>query len=416
MISRFHKQAFVLALIAAFSGCSATPKGETTGWIKWRGPSGNGTIVDASFNPRFAETKDAILWKATVDGGYSGLAVTDSRVYTIGSAKKSGKNVLTAYCLDSATGKAVWTAPFEVARNYQYPGPRSMPVLSGGRLYFVGSGGEAFCLNQENGKKIWSRDLLSEEKLEDNTWGVASSAVIVDGKVLLNVGGGIALDPANGKTLWKGPAMKNGYATPVVFEKGGELRAMVFSGECLLMLRVSDGKEIARFAWDNAYDVNAADPVVFPNQTVLISSTYRSVGCALLDFSADSFREVWSGPSIGTHFSSFIEHDGLIFGIDGDTNERMRCAFVCMDPATGKTLWSEKTAIYGSLIKVNNTIAYLDENGRLSAVEPTAEGYRHGPALAVLTGRNNSWVAPSYWNGKFYLRNNAGEVACVKAN
>ena len=416
MILRISKWASIAVFAVLLSSCSAAPKGETAGWIQWRGPNGNGTIVDPAFNPGFAENKGAILWKTAIDGGYSAVAVTDTRLYTLGGSKKNGKNTLSVYCLDPATGKSVWTQTFDVLRSYQWPGPRAMPLLAGGKMYVVGSGGETFCLNPENGKKIWARDILAEEKLKDNTWGVSSTPVLADGKLLLNIGGGIALDPENGKTIWKGPNVANGYSSAVVCDKGGEKRVFFFVADNLVMLRLADGKELARFPWKTAYDIAAADPMVLPGDKVLISTSYRDIGCALLDFSGDVLKEIWSGKAIGSQFSSLVEHKGLVFGIDGDTNARPRCMLTCMDPMTGKVLWSEKTGCYGSLIKVNDTLVYLNEHGFLSAVEPVGDGYRRGAALRVFTTQNNGWVAPSYWKGRLYLRSNIGDLVCVKAD
>ncbi len=415
----------VLAIITFFlqaNGASAqsntlsSAESENTGgWISWRGPNGNGTINDARFDPSFTEKSGRILWKASVGEGYSAVAASDEFIYTAGLSRKKGKKSDIVYCLNAANGKTVWTYEYEPKRNYQYPGPRAMPVLSGGYLFAVSANADVVCLNSRNGNLKWKRDLQAQEKFETNTWGISSSPLIEEGVLYLNIGGGIALDASSGRTIWKRAEYKNGYATPSMLTFNGKRTLMMFGEDKLFMLDAASGRELARFDWKTSYKVNAPDPLILPANRVLISSGYGK-GSALLDYSSGTFKVLWQSKRLNSHFSSPIMHDGALCAVEGDSGQRGRNQLVCVDPVGGEVIFSEKTMQYGSIIKVNSTIIFLGEDGILKTFEGGRSKLRAGRKLQVFTGRANAWVAPSYWNGKIYLRNNSGDVVCVKAD
>lgn len=409
------RSVFILLIALALFACEKKiPQQE--GWTRWRGPSGDGTIRDDNFKASFIENENNVKWRTMIGVGYSGLCVSNNRIYTMGRKSVKGKVYDVVYSINSANGKIVWTHEYAPMTEYQYEGPRAMPVVSGDRLYTLGADGDMTALDIHSGKKIWAKGVARAEGAQISTWGISGTPVIENGVIYLNVGGGMAIDEESGKIIWKGPSERNGYATPVLFDYKGTRAVMLFSGNKILLLNAADGKTIASRDWVNQSAVNAADPVIFDDQSVLVSSSYRREGCGRYDFSGGSFEMRWVVPGISTHFSSLIEHEGLIYGIHGDTNARGRCAFTCLDPATGEVVWSQNTAMYGSLIKVNDTLIYLNENGMLFTVEPCREGFKASKPFNALikSGRGNSWVAPSYWKGHLYLRSNTGELVCIQ--
>ncbi|MBN2434615.1 MAG: PQQ-binding-like beta-propeller repeat protein [Spirochaetes bacterium] len=407
-------QAVVIISLLLLCACSK-PIDQQEGWTKWRGPSGDGTIRDEAFNPSFINNKDNIKWRTTVGSGYSGLCVSNNRVYTMGKKNDSGAFIDVVYCIDSKNGKIVWTYEYTLMREYPYAGPRAMPVVDGDRLFTLSADGDLTALDVHSGEKIWDRNIPYSENLPISIYGITGSPVIEKGVIYLNIGGGIALNADTGKTIWKGKFAPTGYATPVLLDYKGTRAVMFFTGNMLRLLNAADGKIIASSDWINEQGINAADPLIVEDGNVLVSTSYRSDGSGMYDFSSGSFEEKWVRSGISTHFSSLIKHDELVYGIHGDTNARGRCEFTCLDPLSGEVVWSSRTSLYGSLIKVNNTIIYLNENGQLYTVEPSREGFKVSSSLNALYGRANSWVAPSYWKGHLYLRSNSGEVVCVKA-
>src|SRR5262245_33431816 len=108
-------------------------------WPQWRGPGRDGVWTQADVPAKFpAELKP--LWRKSIGGGYSGIAVTSGRVYTMDYQKKptDQERVL---CLDAKTGETLWSHSYEVAyQKMDYGnGPRATPTVQGGRVFTYGA-------------------------------------------------------------------------------------------------------------------------------------------------------------------------------------------------------------------------------------------------------------------------------------
>ncbi len=109
------------------------------GWPHIRGPYYSG----ASTNTRLADAWPAegpsVLWTCEVGRGYSGMIAVGNRVYT--QAQTLTEQVVLA--LDADTGRTIWEHrygwPYDAGG--MYPGPRSTPTWSDGRIYFAGPDG-----------------------------------------------------------------------------------------------------------------------------------------------------------------------------------------------------------------------------------------------------------------------------------
>ncbi len=131
------------------------------------------------------------------------MAVADGRLY-FGS---SGDD--TVYCLDAATGKALWAFTTE--------GPvRLAPTVAEGRAYIGSDDGCLYCLNAADGKLLWRHRAGPEDRrLPGNCrmvslWPLRSGTVVEGGVVYFCAGifpdhGTflLALDARDGKELWK---------------------------------------------------------------------------------------------------------------------------------------------------------------------------------------------------------------------
>ncbi len=67
----------------------------------------------------------------------------------------------------------------------------------------------------------------------------------------------------------------------------------------------------------------------------------------------------------------------------------------------------------GSLILIDDNLLVLSDQGKLAIVDATPDAYTEKSATQVINGK--SWTAPSFANGKLYVRN-LTEMACYKLN
>jgi len=238
--------------------------GRAVDWPHWRGPDFNGHSPETAWGTDWPGGEPKILWKANVQTGFSSLAVADGRVFTLGNED----NRETVWCLDALTGEVKWKHTYDCPLEPKFfeGGPTSTPTVDGGKVYTLSRSGHVFCLAAANGKVAWARDVAKEDGMPAPTWGFSGSPLVLGNKLILNVGaGGMALDKANGKVLWKSEAAECGYSTPLPVERDGKSLVLMAASKAWIAVDPADGRQVWSQRWVTKYDVNAADPIVAGN-------------------------------------------------------------------------------------------------------------------------------------------------------
>lgn len=398
------KQRFFLTAVVCILFLSVSVSNTFGDWPQWRGPDRNGISEESDWDPAALANGPPVLWRADVGLGYSGVAVKGDRLYTMGNIR--GQDVVT--CLDARTGREIWSYSYP-ARSMQYPGPRATPTIDGDAVYTLSSDGQLLCLSADRGKVRWQKDIVAEFGARPPTWGFAGSLVVEGDLLLMNAGpSGLALSKRNGQPVWASGAGTGGYATPVLYTQNGKRYAAIFGRRAIYGVEVQTGRQAWSYPWVTGNDVNAADPLVFEDR-VFISSNYGA-GSALIDISGRRPKLLWKNGSMNSHFSSFVLIDGYIYGNDGFAGRRSG-VFRCLDGETGREMWSEKLG-FGSLIAADGKLILLTEQGDLHIAWATPSGYREvSRARSILS--SSCWTPPVLCDGRMYLRNHRGELACL---
>ena len=377
-------------------------------WLHYRGPTMNGISPEKGWNAQFPTQGPKVLWRASLGIGTSSVTVAGDRGYSMGNL--NGKDVV--YCFDLKTGRVVWRHEYPLALdpNMFEGGPRSTPTLDGGRVYTISHQGDLWCLDAATGKKVWYKHYQKDFGGRRPEWGYAGSPTVEGKMLLLDVGGKgsstVALDKTNGNVIWKAGDDEAGYGSPVVATIGGKRMVVVFKASHLVGLDAGTGRELWRTEWKTSYDVNAATPVIVGDR-ILISSGYNH-GAALYAINSGKVSLVWSNKKLRSHFNSPVVVDGAIYGIDGDAGGGN---LVCLDLATGEQKWIEKSAKGGSLICADGKLIVLTEKGELIIADASPSGFHAISRASVLSKR--CWVQPTLVNGRLFVRNNAGDLACL---
>ena len=228
-------------------------------WPQWGGP--NRDIVwreqgiverlpDAELLPR--------VWSVGVGEGYSGPAVADGRVYVTDRIPSSQQERV--LCVDAESGAQLWKHEYASRYTISYPaGPRTTPVVDGGRVYTIGAMGQMYCLDTGSGDVVWQKDFESDYGTKLPTWGMAASP-LVDGDQLITLVGGkegaliVSFDKATGKELWRSLEDADvGYCPPVIYEFGGRRQLIIWHPSGVSSLNPSDGKLIWKYDWNVRY-------------------------------------------------------------------------------------------------------------------------------------------------------------------
>jgi len=148
-------------------------------WPQWRGPSRTDIANETGLLRQWPEgsTGPKQLWVSRDAGiGYSGPAIVDGILYTMGGLPLSasgvedegGEDALAeakeyVIAIDAQTGALLWSSEVgEVFQNNWGNGPRSTPTIDGQFIYALGALGDLVCLKKANGKLRWRRSFTED--------------------------------------------------------------------------------------------------------------------------------------------------------------------------------------------------------------------------------------------------------------
>lgn len=183
-----HQWALSLPL-ALTLGSRATQATEPA-WWQFRGPNGDGHTTATNLPLAWDESRN-VAWKTAIhDRGWSSPVVGGDQVW-LTTATRDGHRLF-AVCVDKTTGTIVHDLPvFEVENPMRITDENTYatptPVIEEGRVFVhFGTYGTA-CLDTATGRTLWTRrDLNCDHEVGA---GPASSPTLIDGKVVVHVDG-----------------------------------------------------------------------------------------------------------------------------------------------------------------------------------------------------------------------------------
>jgi outer membrane protein assembly factor BamB len=184
----------------------------------------------------------------------------------------------------------------------------------------------------------------------------------------------------------------------------GAKQLLVASASRVMGLQPDSGALLWSHPWQTMQGINAAQPIVLPDDRVFYSSGY-SVGAAVFNIekTATGFTAtpVWRSTRMKNRFASSVYHDGYIYGFDEGI-------FACIDAATGEQRWKGGRYGYGQVILAGDRLIVLSEEGELVLLRATPERHDELATFAAISGK--TWNPPALANGILLVRN-ASEMA-----
>ncbi len=236
---------------------------------------------------------------------------------------------------------------------------------------------------------FWQKNINKEYQVVKGFFGVATSPIIVAGKLLINVGakgaGVVAFDPASGKEIWKVSDDGVSYSSPIAAKIDDQELAVFFTRQGLLALSPEKGEVRYEFTWRPRLNasVNAASPIVHGKQIFL--STSYGAGAILLEANKGELKEIWKNDeTLSCHYNTPVLVGDHLFGIDG--RQEGGAQLRCIEWKTGKVLWTEKGFGCASLIAVDGMLVAQTEGGDLVLFEQSPIKFKELARHAVAYG------------------------------
>jgi outer membrane protein assembly factor BamB len=375
-------------------------------WPAWRGPNRNGICEETGLLNEWPAGGPKLLWQANGLGeGFSGPSVVGNNLYLMG--QRDGQEWVMA--IDwSKGGRPAWATPVGPIRHQGggYPGPRSTPTIDGGQLYALGIAGDLVCLDARSGRGNWRRDLVADFGGKAPNWGYAESVLVDEGKVVCTPGGAqatvLALDKRNGRPLWASPIGDPAeYSSLVRASIGRVIQYVTLTKKGVISVDARDGSFLWRY--DRPANGTANIPTcVWFGQTIFSASGYgKGGGLVWAKNTPSGFQpqELYSTNNMINHHGGFILVDGYLYGYDD------RKGLTCLEYKTGDVKWQDKTPGKCSLLYADGMLYCRSENGPVSLVEATPDGFRqHGRFDQPARSKKKSWPHPVIANGLLFLR------------
>ena len=374
-------------------------------WPQLLGPARNGVATKEQLLDKLPEGGPRVLWQRSVGDGFAGVAVQGPRGVLF--HRVAGEEVAEGF--DPTTGEVAWTRKFPASYSGSLAsdqGPRCVPLLHEGSVYLCGAAGDLHCLALDDGSVKWSRGLGREWKAPEGYFGIGSTPVIAGDLLLWNAGapggrGVVALSRKTGETAWQATNEQASYSSPIVADVAGRSQAIFVTRLQCLALDPPTGKVLWQFPFGaRGPTVNAATPLLL-GDLLFVSASY-GVGAHCARLTGDGPVEVWSNnDTLSSQYTTGVIVEGKLYGIDGraDTGgARLRC----VDPATGRVLWTVADFGVANLIAADGKLLLLKDNGTLVLAQADPARYRELGSHRVL--KSTTRALPALAAGRLFVR------------
>jgi outer membrane protein assembly factor BamB len=364
-------------------------------WPDWRGPARAGTSAETGLVSSWSAAGQNLAWRVPY-GGRSGPVVFGDRLYlqnTSGAGEMEQERLM---CFNADTGRLLWEHRYNMftsdvpAHRLAWASPVVDPAT--GNVFAISANGLTMSLDKD-GKLLWERSLAEEYGVWTTHGGRMSTPIIDGDKMIVSglvFGWGqtaspahrfIALDKANGQTLWvsapEGRPTDTIYANPYVADVNGV--RMFFSGGsdgAMHALKIATGEPV--WHWDvSKRGLNTAALMIGPDIIVThseenIASSEMGMIAAVPAASKGTLTDKdarWVVRDVQAGYGSPVSDGERIYLVD---NGGILFAF---DVKTGKQLWTEKlgTIQKSSPVLADGKLYVGTENGKFYIIRPHAD-------------------------------------------
>ncbi len=361
-------------------------------------------------------------WKREFGTGTGQVVADGTRLYaTYAIAKKGevGDQELTV-SLDTLTGKTLWEQTTTITKRPKQESfggepirPQAVPTVHHGILYTVGFSGLLSARDVANGKELWSTDLVADQGATPVQFGFAGSAVILDGKLVVPVGGKhavVAFEPKTGVRLWSSEAAEPSYATPVLITIDKQAMIVQLTRDNLFGFDIQTGKTLWSYKLPSKGMTNVPTPIAVPDGKLLVSGQGLN-GTRMLQVAKSdtgfTVTEVWYQPKIQFFYTNWAADGQAVYGFPGNGGKRL----TALSLKDGKILSQDLGQTDANVVLLGKEVLLCRGDGVLSLGQFTEEGFEASARGKPVTGR--CWASPTVVGDIVIVRSNT-ELAAIK--
>jgi outer membrane protein assembly factor BamB len=378
------RSSYLSFLLLISLGIVYTPAEEN--WPHWRGPDHNGKSSAVNLPSEWSEDKN-IVWKTALPSWSAATPIIwEDQIFITSPTKIESENDqkpgqsgeirfrnparqpggadLLLICISKKDGSFLWQREIENQNQfYRKQNSASPSPVTDGRYVWVMTGTGVITALDMQGRIIWKKNLQQEYGNFGQKFGYASSPILYEGKLILQVVHGfntdqpsyiVALDRQTGEELWRQTRPStaeeeslDAYNTPLLLPVEGKTQIIVSGGDVVTGHEMATGRELWRVKGLNPrnrknYRIIASpiymDGMIYvpTRQTPLLALKVNPTGI-LTENDIVWKWEGYAAPDVPTPVC-----DGKYFYMVDD-NSRV----TCLNAKNGQVIWGPENIISG---------------------------------------------------------------------
>ncbi len=375
-------------------------------WSQWRGAHRDGAAPGFTAPAAWPDTL-SLRWRVEVGEGHSSPVAAGDRIYIL--ARQGEDEILRA--LDPATGKTIWQQadrmPYTMhsAATGHGKGPKSTPVVAGGSVCALSISGVLSCRDAVTGEARWRRDFSGQYKHTSPYYGAAMSPLVDGGRLIAHVGGHdagalTAFDVRTGEVVWSWDGDGPGYASPIIATLDGVRQVVTQTQNHLIGVTADSGELLWRTPFETPWVQNIVTPLLVDG-TLIFSGLEQGTfalrpAAGKVDWTT---KTVWRNDDVALYMSSPVMAADRLCGF----SHRHKGQFFCLDPATGKALWTgdDRAADQAVVVAAGKHLLALTDGGELLVFEAAGEGV---PVARYRVADSPTWAHPAVVDGDILIK------------
>ena len=411
------RRLFLFSVASVFAVAVISVSAEN--WPAWRGPLANGISGETGLPTKWSTTEN-IAWKLPVPSrsGATPIIWNNHIFLNVATAMTTGD--LELWAVDRVKGEPLWKRPLGGGNNQQRKQNMSTPSpVTDGTTVWVMTGTGILKAFDFKGTELWMRDVQKDYGFFGLNWGYASSPLLHDGALFIQVLHGMRtddpsyvmkIDGKTGKTMWKVERPTNAisespdaYTTPLLVKTEKATEIAVTGGDIVTAHDPATGKELWRAQGLNptndpnyrivASPVMAGGLIIAPTRNrPMLALRPGGTGDVTTSHKAWSFDQ---GPDVPSPIS-----DGKLLYVLRDNG-----VIHALDVQTGTVVWGPerlKTGAYSSSpVLADGKLYVTSENEGLTSV------FAAGPKFQILSENlldDYCLASPAVSNGQIFIR------------
>lgn len=342
---------------------------------------------------------EMVLMIDDIGNGYSSPVVTSDRIFVSGEIDSIG--YIFAFKLN---GELLWKKEYGEEYTISFQGARARPVLVDDLLYLSSGLGKIICINAQNGKEVWSVDMIKDLGADLISFGFSTPVFIHENMLFCSPGSKknnvVALDRFTGSLIWasEGNGEAPGYGSNILIKLEKRNVLVTFSEYSLLGFDAGNGE----FLWDyklaDLGEVPCNTPIYEDESIYFVAGPGNGATKLKLLKDGSKVRKVWHNIKFDSFFGGFIKLGEYLYG---STNNKP--FWYSLNAKSGK-MGERLNFFKGAVSFADGKIYAYNQRGQVALIKPDKEKMELISSFKILKGSKEHYAIPVIKNGILYIR------------